>query len=132
MGKIPFKYAEELTIIYADSDPSYSSKDLYGDNPTFVRIPVSFETSADRMWIISLKGSVEQAFLDAYPDDAGYARDKAKAALPMLYRLLNERGWGLYAQGLDTNNPTVKVVDEEDVVGSFFTLYPYTQTDVDR
>ena len=132
MGKIPFKYAEELTIIYADSDPSYSSKDLYGSNPTFVRIPVSFDTSVDRMWIISLKGSVEQAFLDAYPDKVEYARKKAKAALPMLYRLLNEQGWGLYAQNLNTNNPTVKVVDEEDVVGSFFTLYPYTQADVDR
>lgn len=132
MGKTPFRYTEELTLIYADSDPSYSGKDLYGNNPTFVRIPVSFETTPGRMWVISLNGSIEQAFLDAYPEDAGYARAKAEAALPMLYRLLNEQGWGLYAQGLDTNNPTVKVVDEDDVVGSFFTLYPYTQEDVNR
>lgn len=132
MGKVPFKYAEELTLIYADSDPSYSGKDLYGDNATFVRIPVSFETSPQRMWVISLNGSIEQAFLDAYPDNAEYAKAKARAALPMLYRLLNEKGWGLYAQSLNTNNPTVKVVDEDDVLGSFFTLYPYTQGDVNK
>lgn len=132
MGKIPFKYPQELTLIYADSDPSYSGKDLYGANPTFVRIPVEFETTENRMWRISLIGSIEQAFLNAYPSSKEYAEKKAKEAIPMLYKLLNERGWGLYAQGANTNNPTVKVMDEEDIIGSFFTLYPYTQKDVDR
>lgn len=132
MGGHPFKYAQELTLIYADSDPSYSDKDLYGANATFVRIPVTFETSASRMWVISLAGSIEQAFIEAYPDQTEYAKQKAKEALPMLFRLLNEKGWGLYAQGTTTNNPTVKVIDEEDIVGSFFTLYPYTQEDVNR
>lgn len=135
MGKVPFKYEKELTLIYADTDPSYSGKDLYGSNPTFVRIPVDYETTADRKWVISLTGSIEQAFLDAYKEkgkDEAYARVKAKAAMPMLYRLLHEKGWGLYAQGANTNNPTIKVVDEEDIAGSFFTLYPYTQKDVDR
>ena len=132
MGKVAFKYAEELTLIYADTDPSYSGADLYGRNATFVRIPVSFETSPSRMWVISLAGSIEQAFLDAYPEKAEYAKTKAKEALPMLYRLLNENGWGLYLQGASGNNPTVQVIDEEDIAGSFFTLYPYTQEDVDR
>lgn len=132
MGKIPFKYAKELTLIYADSDPSYSGHDLYGENPTFVRIPVEFETTVARMWVISLVGSVEQAFLNAYPADAEYARQKAHEAMPMLYKLLDERGWGMYAQNMDTSNPTVKVVDIDDIAGSFFTLYPYTQEDVNR
>lgn len=83
--------------------------------------------------MISLTGSIEQAFLDAYKEKGEeYARAKAKAAMPMLYQLLHEKGWGLYAQGANTNNPTIKVVDEEDITGSFFTLYPYTQKDVDR
>lgn len=132
MGKVPFKYAEELTLIYADTDPSYSGADLYGNNPTLVRIPVSYETSPSRMWVISLAGSIEQSFVDAYPGKAEYAKAKAKEALPMLYRLLNEKGWGLYLQGTDGNNPTVKMLDEEDIAGSFCTLYPYTQQDVDR
>lgn len=132
MGKTAFKYAQELTLIYADTDPSYSGKDLYGANPTFVRIPVSFETTAERMWVISAKESIEKAFLEAYPDDVDYAKQKAKEALPMLSKLLSGNGWGMYAQGLDTNNPTIKVIDEDDVVGSFFTLYPYTQEDVNR
>lgn len=132
MGKTPFKYAQELTLIYADTDPSYSDKDLYGTNPTFVRIPVSYENSSNRMWVISLVGSVEQAFIDAYPTKVEYAKQKAKDAMPMMYRLLNENGWGLYAQAMNTNNPTVKVIDEEDIVGSFFTLYPYTVEDVNR
>lgn len=133
MGKIAFKYPQELTLIYADTDPSYAGKDLYGNNATFVRIPVEYQTTDDRRWIISLSGSIEQAFIDAYKEKGqDYARSKAKAAMPMLYRLLNESGWGMYAQGTTTNNPTVKVMDEEDPAGSFFTLYPYTQTDVDR
>lgn len=132
MGGVAFQYPEELTLIYADTDPSYSGKDLYGSNPTFVRIPVSFETTADRMWVISSNGSIEAAFLAAYPNEPDYAKQKAKEAMPMLYKLLHEKGWGLYAQGTDTNNPTIQVIDESDVKGSFFTLYPYTQQDVDK
>lgn len=132
MGGVAFKYPEELTLIYADSDPSYSGKDLYGSNPTFVRIPVSFETTTDRMWVISSIGSIEEAFMSAYPNEPEYAKQKAKEAMPMLYKLLHEKGWGLYAQGTDTNNPTIQVIDESDAKGSFFTLYPYTQEDVDK
>lgn len=132
MGKKPFKYTQELTLIYADTDPAYSDKDLYGKNPTFVRIPVEFETTADRMWTISAIGSIEKAFIEAYPQDETFAKQKAKEALPMLSRLFSEKGWGMYAQGLDTSNPTVKVIDEDDIVGSFFTLYPYSQEDVNK
>lgn len=132
MGGVAFKYPEELTLIYADTDPSYSGKDLYGSNPTFVRIPVSYETTTDRMWVISSNNSIEEAFLKAYPNDLNYAKQKAKEAMPMLYKLLHEKGWGLYAQGMDTNNPTILVIDESDIKGSFFTLYPYTQLDVDK
>lgn len=132
MGGKPFKYAQELTIIYADTDPKYSDKDLYGANPTFVRIPVEFETSPTRTWVISLVGSIEEAFIAAYPDKVEYAKAKAQEAMPMIYRLMHEKGWGLYPQAMETNNPTVLVKDEEDPDGSFFTLYPYTQEDVNR
>lgn len=132
MGGTPFKYAQELTIVYADTDPSYAGKDLYGVNPTFVRLPVEFETSPTRTWVISLIGTVEEAFVAAYPDKVEYAKAKAQEAMPMIYRLMHEKGWGLYAQAMETNNPTVLVKDEEDPDGSFFTLYPYTQEDVNR
>lgn len=132
MRKTPFKYAQELTLIYADADPSYSGNDIYGENPTFVRIPVEYESTVARMWVISLAGSVEQAFIDAYPTDVEYAKQKAKQAMPMLYKLMDERGWGLYAQNTTSSNPTVKVVDEDDPAGSFFTLYPFTQADVNK
>lgn len=132
MGGKPFKYPQELTLIYADSDPSYSGKDLYGTNATLVHIPVEFETSDARMWVISLAGSIEQSFIDAYPTKVEYAKQKAVEAIPLITKLLSEKGWGLYAQNMNTQNPTVQVVDEDDIAGCFFTLYPYTQEDVNR
>lgn len=132
MGQKAFKYDQELTLIYADTDPSYSDKDLYGKNATLVHIPVQFETSSTRMWVISLAGSIEKAFIDAYPTRVEYAKQKATEAIPMITKLLSEKGWGLYAQNTNTQNPTVQVIDEDDIAGSFFTLYPYTQEDVNR
>lgn len=132
MGQKPFMYKQELTLIYADTDPSYSGKDLYGSNATLVHIPVEFETSDARMWVISLVGSIEKSFIDAYPDKVEYAKQKANEAIPMITKLLSEKGWGLYAQNTNTQNPTVLVMDEDDIAGGFFTLYPYTQEDVNR
>lgn len=132
MGKTPFAYPEEITLIFADDKPSYSGSDLYGKNATFVHLPVSFETTKDRMLKISLIGSIEEAFIKAYPNDKAYAMQKAKDLSPLIFELFSEKGWGLYGRDLDTMAPKFDFKDETNPTNNFFTTYLYTQVDVDR
>lgn len=132
MGGLPFQYPEEICLVFADTDPSYSGHDLHGENVTAVHIPVRFMVDAKRLLDISLLGSIEKAFLDAYPREAQYARQKAEENIPLLSELFTAGVWGIYGQDLDTNNPTLKFIDESKPDKSFFTTYPYTVEDVNR
>lgn len=132
MGKLPFLYPEEICLVYADTDPSYSDADLHGKNVTLVHLPVKFFSDAKRLLTVSLIGSVEEAFLKAYPNDPEYAGQKAKENMPLLSELFSSASWGIYGQNMNTNNPVLKFINESKPEKSFFTAYPYTQEDVDR
>lgn len=132
MGKLPFTYPEEVCLIFADTDPSYAGADLHGKNVTAVHIPVRFISDSKRFLNISLIGSIEEAFLKAYPKDPAYAREKAKQNMPLLNELFTGSVWAMYGQNMDTNNPTLKFVNESKPDKSFFTAYPYTEEDVNR
>ena len=132
MGDTPFLYEEEVTLVFADTDPSYSGADLYGNNATFVHIPVNFITTESRMLNISVIGSIEDAFIKAYPDKIEYAKQKTKEVMPLIIELFASNSWGLYLKDYNTTKPIVDFKNENYPDLSFFTVYPYTQQDVDR
>lgn len=130
MGKIPFIYPEELTLVYADSDPTYSGGSLHGGNATFVHIPVKYFTDESRMFKISLVGKIEDAYIKAYPKNIEYAKAKAKENMPLIGALINKSGWGVYIRDVASANPIFDFVNEDSPKTSFFAMYPYTVKDV--